>query len=231
MDDLINQIKQGGVKLKSTKSHSVGSISKKPEMEEKEKPADAVQEMKSILATLKRGRHGRLKPSEISQGSKFRPKLKNEKGEPASHTGSKVDTLNLRNEDTSCSVSSDNVASQLRGNTSTTEDFTSHKNQIELRSKKEEETEIHSNGVTMRGSSVEGRHSSQECAPFKESDTTASASYTLRLTCPTAGDNECSSREVTPPRRSEEQESSRPLSGRAITSTTIFLSGQTLSQD
>lgn len=73
MDDLINQIKQGGVKLKSTRPlGSVGKKASEGEVVAKEKPADAVQEMKSILATMKRGRHGRLKPSAISQELKSR---------------------------------------------------------------------------------------------------------------------------------------------------------------
>ncbi|XP_045103403.1 shootin-1-like isoform X2 [Portunus trituberculatus] len=228
MDDLINQIKQGGVKLKSTKSHSVGSISKKPDNDEKEKPPDAVQEMKSILATMKRGRQGRIKPSEISQGSKFR--TKNEKGESTSSKGSKTEVSCLRNEDSSSAMTNGNLPSQTKGNshiTNTTEDSAGHKNTTESHSKKVIETDACTDTVKMR----EKCSSSREPTNFKETDTTASASHTLRLTSPSAGENECSSREVTPPRRSEEQESGRPPSGRAITTTTIFLSGQSLPQD
>lgn len=228
MDDLINQIKQGGVKLKSTKSHSVGSISRKPDTDEKEKPPDAVQEMKSILATMKRGRQGRIKPSEISQGSKFR--TKNEKGESASSKGSKTEVLGMKNEDSGSAMTNGNLPSQTKGNshiTSTTEDFTGHKNTTEPHTKKVIETDTRTDTVKMR----EKCSSTREPANFQETDTTASASYTLRLTSPNAGEDECSSREVTPPRRSEEQESGRPHSGRAITTTTIFLSGQSLPQD
>lgn len=226
MDDLINQIK-GGVKLKSTKSLSVGSISRKPDTDEKEKPPDAVQEMKSILATMKRGRHGRLKPSEISQGSKFR--TKNEKGESGLSKGSKTEVLGMRNEDTGSAVINGNLPSQTKGNshiTNTTEDSTGHKNTTESHSKKAIETDPRTDTVKMRE-----KCSSRELTNFQETDTTASASCTLRLTSTNAGEDECSSREVTPPRRSEEQENSRPLSGRAITTTTIFLSGQSLPQD
>lgn len=226
MDDLINQIK-GGVKLKSTKSLSVGSISRKPDTDEKEKPPDAVQEMKSILATMKRGRHGRLKPSEISQGSKFR--TKNEKGESGSSKGNKTEVLGMRNEDTGSAAINGNLPSQTKGNshiTNTTEDSAGHKTTSESHSKKAIETDPHTDTVKMRE-----KCSSREPTNFQETDTTASASCTLRLTSPSAGEDECSSREVTPPRRSEEQESSRPLSGRAITTTTIFLSGQSVPQD
>lgn len=228
MDDLINQIKQGGVKLKSTKSHSVGSITRKPDNDEKEKPPDAVQEMKSILATMKRGRQGRLKPSEISQGSKFR--TKNEKGESASSKGSKTGVSSMRNEDSNSAMTNGNHPSQTKGNshiTNTTEDSTGHKTTTESNSPKVIETDTRTDTVKMR----EKYSSTWEPTNFKEMDTTASASYTLRLTSPNAGENECSSREVTPPRRSEEQETGRPQSGRAITTTTIFLSGQSVPQD
>ncbi|MPC40478.1 Shootin-1 [Portunus trituberculatus] len=107
------------------------------------------------------------------------------------------------------------------------EDSAGHKNTTESHSKKVIETDACTDTVKMR----EKCSSSREPTNFKETDTTASASHTLRLTSPSAGENECSSREVTPPRRSEEQESGRPPSGRAITTTTIFLSGQSLPQD
>lgn len=239
MDDLINQIKRGGVKLKSTKSYSTGGPSKKADNEEKEKPADAVQEMKSILATMKRGRHGRLKPSEISQGSKFRTKVKNEESD--SQKGIKTETPSVRTEDPSCTVTNGNVASQSKGNThitNTTQHSTADTNQTVAQGGKEEETDKYNDSVYRGGSSVEECFPSKEVSvtPSLDTDTTASASYTLRLTCPSAGEDECSSREATPPnpgpRTSEEQEGIRPSSGRAVTTTTIFLrNSQSPAQD
>lgn len=211
MDDLINQIKKGGVKLKSTKSHSIGGISRKPDTEEKEKPADAVQEMKSILATMKRGRHGRLKPSEISQGSKFRTKPKKEKSESEPQKENKMDILNIKDDNSASSTST----------YSTTEDSTALNNQAELNLKKEEEADNVSNILYRRGSSIEESFPSKEPSPSKE------ASNTSKLTYHTMGEEDSSSREVSPPvpwqRRSEEKESSRPSPGRVVTTTTIFL--------
>jgi len=72
MGDLINQLKTGGIRLKQTQRPFMSSGKKK----ESGKPDDAVQEMKSILSTMKRGRAGRLRPSTVSEESKARSKPK-----------------------------------------------------------------------------------------------------------------------------------------------------------
>ncbi|CAL4066361.1 unnamed protein product [Meganyctiphanes norvegica] len=72
MGDLISQLKSGGIRLKQTQRPFMSAGKKK----DSEKPADAVQEMKSILSTMKRGRAGRLRPSAISEESKSRTKPK-----------------------------------------------------------------------------------------------------------------------------------------------------------
>lgn len=214
MDDLINQIKKGGVKLKSTKSHSIGGISRKPDVEEKEKPADAVQEMKSILATMKRGRHGRLKPSEISQGSKFRTKTKKEKSEFAPEKENKTEFLGMKDENPNNSITNENSTPSTFP-INPTEDSTVLNNQTEMNLKKTEEADTVSNNLYRRGSSVE------ESFPSKE------ASNTPKFTCPSVGENDHSSREVSPPvlrQRSEDKDNSSRLSqGRVVTTTTIFL--------
>lgn len=219
MDDLINQIKKGGVKLKSTKSHSIGGISRKPDVEEKEKPADAVQEMKSILATMKRGRHGRLKPSEISQGSKFRTKTKKEKSESAPEKENKTEVLGIKDENPNNSTTNENSTSSTFP-INPTEDSTALNNQTEINLKKAEEADTVSN-IHRRGSSIEESFPSKEPSPSQE------ASNTPKFTCPTVGENDCSSREVSPPvlrQRSEDKDSSSRLSqGRVVTTTTIFL--------
>lgn len=75
MSDLIAQIKSGGIQLKQTKRFAVGGtyfVKNTPVQDtpiprkEKKKPDNAVQEMKSILAGMKKTR-GRVKPSAISQ--------------------------------------------------------------------------------------------------------------------------------------------------------------------
>ena len=103
---------------------------------------------------------------------------------------------------------------------------------------KEEEADKYNESVWRGGSSVAECSPSKEASvmPSQDTDTTASASYTLRLTCPLAGEDECSSREATPPtsgpRISEEQEGVRHSLGRAITTTTIFLrNSQSPAQD
>lgn len=220
MDDLINQIKKGGVKLKSTKSHSIGGISRKPDVEEKEKPADAVQEMKSILATMKRGRHGRLKPSEISQGSKFRTKTKKEMSESAPEKENKTEVLSIKDENPNNSITNENsTPSTFPINSS--EESTALNNQTEINLKKAEEADKVSNNLYRRGSSVEESFPSKEPSPSQE------ATYTPKSTCPSVEENDRSSREVTPPvlrQRSEDKDSSSRLSqGRIVTTTTIFL--------
>lgn len=77
MDDLIDQIKRGGIQLKQTGGGFLRK--KKPNAgvgpligprEPNIPPSNAVQEMKSILATMKRSRSGRLRPSTVSEESK-----------------------------------------------------------------------------------------------------------------------------------------------------------------
>lgn len=221
MDDLINQIKKGGVKLKSTKSHSIGGISRKPDVEEKEKPADAVQEMKSILATMKRGRHGRLKPSEISQGSKFRTKTKKENGESGPQKGNKIENLGTKDENADNSINNENSSEPTTYSTNAMLDSDAQNNQAEV-TKKPEEADTISNILSRRGSSIEERFPKKEPSPSHE------ASPTPKFTRPSVGEEDSSSREVSPPvlrnRRSEEKESgSRHSQGRVVTTTTIFL--------
>ena len=74
MSDLIDQIKKGGIQLKQTRRFALGgTYYKKPAEPEpmqtikiKKKPDNAVQEMKSILAGMKKTK-GRVRPSAISQ--------------------------------------------------------------------------------------------------------------------------------------------------------------------
>ena len=69
MDVLIEQIKKGGIQLKQTSSGNnflrKYQHSKKPKESETEasQSGDAVQEMKNLLATMKRSRSGRVRPS------------------------------------------------------------------------------------------------------------------------------------------------------------------------
>lgn len=90
MDDLIDQIKRGGIQLKQTrgnflrKTHSEAGAepSRPPARSQAKKPSNAVQEMKNILATMKRSRSGRLKPSSVSQESRARAKKDAAKSQP-----------------------------------------------------------------------------------------------------------------------------------------------------
>ncbi|XP_037805027.1 protein enabled homolog [Penaeus monodon] len=201
MDDLINQIKQGGVKLKATKPFCLGYSSKKASGEVTDKPADAVQEMKSILATMKRGRAGRLRPSAVSQEAKKNTSKKNKKDK---------DTDKRAEEDEKPPPPpSEEEAGPKDG-----ED--SGKGASKEASPKAEES------PEPEGSSPE-KEEEEGGSPR-----TAEASFTLRLHAAGGHDaDEGSSREATPPcssgRDSEERDSGRPSPGRAVSSTTIFL--------
>lgn len=200
MDDLINQIKQGGVKLKATKPFCLGYSSKKASGEVADKPADAVQEMKSILATMKRGRAGRLRPSAVSQEAKKNTSKKNKKDK---------DKKAEEESDEKPPPPSEEEVSPRDG-----ED--SGKGASKEASPKAEES------PEPEGSSPE-KEEEEGGSPR-----TAEASFTLRLHATGGHDaDESSSREATPPcssgRDSEERDSGRPSPGRAVSSTTIFL--------
>lgn len=238
MDDLINQIKQGGVKLKSTKPFSLGCPNKKTDPEVKEKPVDAVQEMKSILATMKRARHGRLKPSAISQESKSRT-TKGKKEKIDSISSDKTTSV----EETRQSVGVDPNSVVVEGfstpQTKENSPVTDMNSKEESMTSKDENTNLFehyktvedttsANIRTTKNNAIKDISRVRNTTTPSEDITSASASYTLKLINTCHGENECSSRETTPPitgrsEKSEERENSRPSPARAISSTTIFL--------
>lgn len=229
MDDLINQIKQGGVKLKSTKPFCAGTPSKKTETVGKEKPTDAVQEMKSILATMKRSRHGRVKPSAISQEAKSRttkPKKKADKTKAEETVTANEEASKNETESSEAPPTSEN--SPAVDTNSVEEPSTSKSDNINSEEHTRETEDTTTGDNTNEDNSNTAEDTPAEKETPKDTETTINTSYTLQLRCSYAGEDESSSREATPPATSngdhtEEKDNGRPSPARAISSTTIFL--------